>query len=315
MLIAGAAQAQQTQSTINPNVPPVGFLVEQSGPQFRDNFQRAINDLNVLFGRIGSNNARTRLTAPLTLFASFASGTNVAGCGLASGASACRTLQFLYNQVFVPNYDTGGQTVTLSFDSTDTTGLSINTQWTDRGTLNVQGPGGTCTAQTIGIATVGNAVAVFAPLPAPLNLIGLKISSSAGDAVANFAPGTINVNNVNFGTTSGVHMHAATTGAQVDWTGAYCISGGAFAHYQATLGGSISGASAVTLTGTPAFTTAFAEAYGLGVVFAPGVTFTGSATGSKFLAALNGVVATNSGDPNYFPGNSAGLTSQGGQYQ
>lgn len=49
-LFPALGNAQQTQSTINPNVPPVGFFVEQSGPQFRDNFQRAINDINVLFG-------------------------------------------------------------------------------------------------------------------------------------------------------------------------------------------------------------------------------------------------------------------------
>lgn len=50
-LLPAAGQAQQTQSTINPNVPPVGFLVEQSGPQFRANFQAAISDINVLFNR------------------------------------------------------------------------------------------------------------------------------------------------------------------------------------------------------------------------------------------------------------------------
>ena len=39
----------QTKSTINPNVPPDGYLVEQSGPLFRANWQAAINDINVLF--------------------------------------------------------------------------------------------------------------------------------------------------------------------------------------------------------------------------------------------------------------------------
>lgn len=50
-LFASAGYAQQTQSTISPNVPAVGFLVEQSGPQFRSNWQNAISDINTLFGR------------------------------------------------------------------------------------------------------------------------------------------------------------------------------------------------------------------------------------------------------------------------
>jgi len=48
---AGSAQIQ-TQSTVNPNVPVPGTLVEQSGPLFRSNWQATINDINVLFGRL-----------------------------------------------------------------------------------------------------------------------------------------------------------------------------------------------------------------------------------------------------------------------
>lgn len=57
-LLPASGQAQQTQSTINPNVPVVGTQVEQSGPLFRSNWQAAINDINVLFGRtpgVGTN--------------------------------------------------------------------------------------------------------------------------------------------------------------------------------------------------------------------------------------------------------------------
>lgn len=54
LLLPIAGHAQQTQSTINPNVPAVGFLVEQSGPQFRSNWQSAINDINALFAGAGT---------------------------------------------------------------------------------------------------------------------------------------------------------------------------------------------------------------------------------------------------------------------
>jgi hypothetical protein len=49
LILSMQASAQQTQSTIDPNVPVPGTLVEQSGPQFRANWQRAINDINALF--------------------------------------------------------------------------------------------------------------------------------------------------------------------------------------------------------------------------------------------------------------------------
>jgi hypothetical protein len=44
------------------------------------------------------------------------------------------------------------------------------------------------------------------------------------------------------------------------------------------------------------------------------VTYSGAATGSRYGAALNGVIQTNGGGATYFPGNSAGSTSVGGQY-
>lgn len=65
LLLSTSAQAQQTQSTINPNVPVPGTLVEQSGPLFRTNWQAAINDINVLFANstaiFSSQNAWTNL--------------------------------------------------------------------------------------------------------------------------------------------------------------------------------------------------------------------------------------------------------------
>jgi hypothetical protein len=50
--VAGQAQIQ-TQSTVSPNVPDVGRLVEQSGPAFRANWQNAINDINYLLQNPG----------------------------------------------------------------------------------------------------------------------------------------------------------------------------------------------------------------------------------------------------------------------
>ncbi|WP_445215457.1 hypothetical protein ACKWRH_23545 [Bradyrhizobium sp. Pa8] len=44
------------------------------------------------------------------------------------------------------------------------------------------------------------------------------------------------------------------------------------------------------------------------------VTFTGAATGGRFNATGNATIFTNGGGANYLPGNTAGVTSNGGQY-
>ncbi|HEY1433060.1 MAG TPA: hypothetical protein VGF39_15750 [Stellaceae bacterium] len=49
-------------STIDPNVPVPGSLVEESGPAFRANWQRAINDINALIGGGGGGGSNTVAT-------------------------------------------------------------------------------------------------------------------------------------------------------------------------------------------------------------------------------------------------------------
>lgn len=313
LLLSTSVQAQQTQSTVQQNVPPVGFLVEQSGPQFRANFQAAINDINVLFGRAGSNPARTRLIAPTTLFASFASGTNVAGCGLAAGASACKTIQFLYN-ILVANYDTAGQTVTLLFDSNDTNGIAITSAWTGGGPVVISGPIAGCGAPTVGIVPSGPpAIAIFSSLPASLSIDCAVISGLYGVFAA--APGIVQMRRVNYAATIASHLTTAAAGATIVCQNNYTISGGANLHYQANLMGNItcSGVTA-TITGSPVFG-AFADAEMNGVLFAPSMTYSGGITGLRYFANLNATINTNGGGPNYFPGSGPGIAQNGGQYQ
>lgn len=46
----------------------------------------------------------------------------------------------------------------------------------------------------------------------------------------------------------------------------------------------------------------------------PTFTANGTITGSRYRASANGIIATNSGGPEFFPGSTAGVTSAGGQY-
>jgi len=67
------------------------------------------------------------------------------------------------------------------------------------------------------------------------------------------------------------------------------------------------------VTGTPNFVGSFANASRNGTLQAIGVTYSGSATGARYVASGNGVIYTGGG-ASYFPGNAAGSTSTGGQY-
>lgn len=51
-----------------------------------------------------------------------------------------------------------------------------------------------------------------------------------------------------------------------------------------------------------------------GIVYAHAVNFIGGAGGRKFLAMRNGIVSTNTGDPNHLPGNQPGYLQTQGQY-
>lgn len=263
-------------------------------------------------GQIAAN--RIKLTGALSLFSDTSLGINQAGCGLATGAAACNRLNYLFNNVLVPNYDTAGQPVTLNVANNDTgVGLSIGVGWAGGGPVTVMGPIGGCAAPTVALSAAGPAVLVTVTIPSTLTIDCLVLSGQYGIYVASAS--VVQPARVNFGTATAAHMTAAATGATIVCKGNYTISGGAVLHYQANLGGLINCSGfTVTLTGTPAFG-AFADSEGASNVFSSALSFSGSATGQRYFAALNGVINTNGGGPNYFPGNSAGATATGGQYQ
>lgn len=102
--------------------------------------------------------------------------------------------------------------------------------------------------------------------------------------------------------------------AQIALVGAHTFSGSAPAALAAGVNGVINSiGNTTTLTGTPAYSLAFASASVGGVVQIVG-TFSGSATGARYSATGNGVVDTNGGGASYLPGNASGSYATGGQY-
>ena len=97
----------------------------------------------------------------------------------------------------------------------------------------------------------------------------------------------------------------------------YTINDAATQHFYVNYGGKIyfRGADTVTVTGTPTFTT-FAYAYAGSLISATvggTITFSGSATGTRYYVAGNSVISVGGG-ATYFPGGTAGVTATGGQY-
>jgi hypothetical protein len=119
--------------------------------------------------------------------------------------------------------------------------------------------------------------------------------------------------NIDFG--AGFYDHIRPEfGGFVYATGDWKISAGATHHINTSAGGQFYGAGhTITLTGTPAFTN-FVYADAISIIIAHANTWSGGATGQRYLVNMNSLIFTNAGGPNYFPGNSAGGFATGGQY-
>jgi len=150
----------------------------------------------------------------------------------------------------------------------------------------------------------------------PYSIDGFKlVTTTSGTGISAIGVAAIvTFKNINFGACATAHM-SVVNGSAVSASGNYEITGAAPWHYGAFSSGIITVSSrTVTITGTPAFSTAFCLAQTTGIVVANSNTYSGSATGVRYNASLNAVINTGGGGANYLPGNSAGTTATGGQY-
>jgi hypothetical protein len=95
----------------------------------------------------------------------------------------------------------------------------------------------------------------------------------------------------------------------------YSITGSAARHFYVDGASIYFGSSrTVTLTGTPAFSSSFANCVGGGILFGVSITYSGSATGTRYSSINNSVIQTYGGGASFFPGNASGSTANGGLY-
>jgi hypothetical protein len=173
--------------------------------------------------------------------------------------------------------------------------------------------GNTSTPTNVTIATTGSHAIQAIDGNWWIKGFSLSTTGATSDALAVDGAVRVRFTSMDFGT-CGRYQVVAGSGATVSVSGAYTISGGAFAHLVSASNCRIVMTNAtVTVSGTPTFTV-FALATWVNAMEFYGTTFSGAATGKRYEVTLNSVIGTNGGGPNFFPGSVAGTAATGGQY-
>lgn len=260
--------------------------------------------------------ARELLTAPRTYYVrSDALYTDAPG-RLDSTAGACQT--WAQALALAAALDFNGHAVTIQHGSevahTFNENLAIGTM-TGGGRLNILGsttPGNTVLTPTAPGLT---AIIEARNTVTPVFLGNLTLAGSQCGVMAAYLATVNLLNGVIFGAIDNYHMFVHDNLATIiDVSQSTTITGGAGYHMLISGGMAFVEYGTTTLTGTPAFSGAYIGIINGGKVQTVGMTFTGSATGSRYNVAHNGVLNTIGSGASYLPGNAAGTTSSGGQY-
>ena len=148
------------------------------------------------------------------------------------------------------------------------------------------------------------------------NLQYMKLQTTTSGSCINPGQGgggIVLFGNVSFGACAENHIVTGAT-ILIQANANYTISGSAASHISSYDGGHVRVQSVtVTISGTPAFSSAYAVIGRAGTALLNGCTFSGSATGKRYDVTLNGILLT-AGGATYLPGNVSGTTATGGQY-
>jgi hypothetical protein len=273
---------------------------------------RIVSNGTNYFTQRGGSGCREKLTAARTYYVRTDGSNSNNGLANTSGG-AWLTLQYAVDWI-TQNIDCGGNTVTLQVGAGTFAGFSVFSSVVGSAAQTLSGLvllGDTTTPTNCVI----NSTITCTGNNAVVRIAGFSFTAAGGDCLYASGGGWISVyGNVNFASAANYHMHTNVCGVIVVAATSYTITAGASIHYYAEKCGVIEvNSTGVTITGTPAFSLAYATA-SMGYLKHSGCTFTGSATGKRYISQLNGVVDSGSGGANYFPGNVAGTTATGGQY-
>lgn len=273
-------------------------------------------------GSVGAviQGARQLLTSNLQLFVNASTG-NDSNSGTSSSAPLL-TLQRAINILF-NEFDLAGFTVTINCTGAFTAGVFLASFIP--GSVGAAGIVFNFTTGSTVNNTGNNTLATFECNGGGFTIEGPVTISAVGTgnggrcvSAADGGSITIGSGGVTFGACSTEHIQALFSGT-VNIMNSYTVSGSSPTHIAADNLGTIAyntpGPITVTLSGTPAFATAFSRCtQGFMTAASSYVTFTGAATGTRYLAQQNGVINTSGSGANFFPGSIAGSTNTGGIY-
>lgn len=192
------------------------------------------------------------------------------------------------------------------------------------GTNTLKAPLGAGTVYIIGAGPTSTIVSVTSGHCFLQNVTGgrfdvrdLRLTTTTfGSGIHSLGVGSVFFRNLDFGACATNHLTAYGSGSSITAQGNYSISGGANSHLFGDASSFIdTTARTATLSNTPAFSGAFAQASGNALLKSNSMSFPGtSATGKRYNATTGGIIATSGGGANYFPGNSAGTETAPGAY-
>jgi hypothetical protein len=252
--------------------------------------------------------ARQQLTAARTYYVRTDGGDGNTGLANTAGG-AFLTIQKAINAAGA--LDNGGFDITIQVGNGTYTGANTLKSFVGSGKIIIVGDE-TTPANVVISVTSGNCFSGNGVL-GTYSLRGMQLkTTTSGICIRAFSLTYVEFQNIDFA--ASVHHIQAQNQSVITATGNWSISGGADIHIASYVGSSVNtNGRTITITGTPNFTSYFVDA-SFAMAYCYGMTFSGSATGARYNVSLNGVIFTNGGGANYLPGNAAGTTATGGQY-
>lgn len=231
-----------------------------------------------------------------------------------SAGGAYLTLQKAINEV-MNHINLNGFDVIIDVGNGTYTGqASVRGLWTGDGIVTLQGD--TTTPANVVISTTSiNAIQVLDGGVLRLGGFKLQTTTSGSGLLVGWKSVVYQNGKMDYGTCVNSHIDCQFSSTAYI-TADYNITGGAQIHWHAGTAGAgveIVGAVTITLTGTPNFSSAFAGVAS-GVVRSLSATFSGSATGQRYLVYKNGFIDVGAGTVTTFPGDVAGVQTGGGTY-
>lgn len=245
---------------------------------------------------------RERLAADRVYYVDAAAGSD-SNNGLSS-AAAFSAIQKAINSVVGLDMSISNVTIQLA-DGTYQGAVLVNGPWLGSGSVTLQG--NTAAPANVVIST-GAANAITVQNGGYLAVKHLKLTNIGNFLLHAQNGGFISFENLVFGACGSQQIRCSDNGT-IRACGNYTISGGSAYHISA-VGASVARIQGrtITLTGTPHFSVAFANAQLCSALLFDGCNFVGSATGPRYNAIPNGAFHTCTGIPpnqDYFPGDAS----------